>query len=235
MCSYKESIFRNHYRSIKLEELINQPHILPDILAGKREDDGLLMQQVKDPYYQTIGIIQAENIYPISKLKELHKEKYLIFRKKKEALPEKDRDKGTEELISRWLDPESAESIKNYYFGEDGKSDPIIINAIKFLNNSSFTSNSAKLDDMKLSISRMLCSVTKLMDKTENKEGFLKSIESAIESAVSILEPGIDGIEYALCIKYSNTTNKSDASKNIYVISSNNATYGNQIDSRGFH
>jgi hypothetical protein len=144
---------------------------------------------------------------------------------------ESDKVGKIKEQQDKWLNPNSGESIKDYYF-QSWKSDPIIINANKFIDKSRYADDELKHQAIKLSIANMLMSATRLTDKkvSVDETSFLEEIQSVLKSVVDILQPGIKcDLGYALCVKYSTKTLEQSGTDNIYVISSDENSTGSHI------
>lgn len=249
--SFKESVFKNHYRSIKLEGILNDYSLLPSLVTDSSEAFTSIFKQLKDPYYQISGIIKSENLLLLKRLKNLHLKKYIIYRNtsddimnsKKYSIHEK--EEMINSLKRTWLDPASGADIKRFYF-ESWKNDPIIINANKFVINSKFSQQPRELDDIKLAISNMLKASTVLLDKNSPKDGkgFIESIHEVLNTIVSIVQPGLEefkpnngdssnNLGYALCIKYNDISLEKSTLDNLYVIASDKSTRGRKINSNG--
>jgi hypothetical protein len=255
---YKECIFKNHYRSIKLEQLLNSDELLPAAVKSSFLSHTDFIQKIRDPYYQLTGIIKAENLLLISQLKDLHKTKYDInYQKRLQG------NLNLDEIYSKWMNPNSPAEIKEYYFGipkikQKTKSDPVIINSGKFLNNSRHENNSLHHENIKLSVSNMLHTATLLNDTRQFKNDspgnlgltsihdiqnpdsnpeadFVTGIHNILKSIVSILQPGIaEPLDYTLCVRYSNNSSDEKSMEgNIYIISSDKATDNSTINSSG--
>jgi len=238
--SFKESIFKNHYRSLKLEELLNSDELLPMAMLDSNNDIKNLIELLKEPYYQIRGIVKTENLFSINRLKELHKVQYINFFKKiiiinKKSITEDEKKNEIKMLQEKWLDPDCGESIKKYYF-ESNKSDPIIVIAKKFIAKSGCSTDPSRHDTIKLSVANMLKAATKLTDKIpiDSKPDFLEEIQSVLSSVVDILQPGLESeLGYALCVKYSNKLSATSTPEDIYVFSSDKDTNGSQISPDG--
>lgn len=240
MYLFKESVFKNHFRSIKLEGLINKGNYLPELISAVNPATGTaLVKQLQDPYFHFTGGVNAENLYLFRRLKELHITKYLLFLERRNET-----SSATRQLEEKWMDPYSTEQICHYYF-ESWKSDPIIVNANKFLLRSRHQ-GTEHFRDIKTSLANMLKASTILINKDESRrnEDFISNIHEVMKAIVSILQPGMEAPEipigspgsklgYALCIKYSNKPPVSSASENVYVISSDRSTTGAQISTNG--
>jgi len=222
--TYKESIFKNHYRAIRLEELLNSEKLLPDIVKGNPASEHELLHQIRDPYYKVTGMLKAENIYLLNQLKELHKKHFTTYLE--EVKRSKSKDANTEHEAKeldrkRKAPPIKALEIMDYYFDRQ-KSDPVIVNAQKFVDHSRFSKTQSNQHyDIKLSISSMIEAAARLSidNNRAEKSGetvnhdLIKSMRNIIESVVSIMQSGSDrtktpgrkgsNLGYALCVKYS--------------------------------
>ncbi|MBK7036831.1 MAG: hypothetical protein IPH42_10985 [Bacteroidetes bacterium] len=250
---FKETTFKNHYRSIKLEGLINSDAYLPAIIKSNNCENTELLKLVQDPYYLVTGIIKAENIYLLNKMKELHIEKLEKYFDAVEKYKEINLEKlaiqeYSQKYFDNWLNPFLSDSILNFYF-ESWKSDPVILNAQRFIEESRFNKsiNENIVDEgfaqIKLAVSNMLKSVSLFKVRNKGKE-FNVEIKDIIQSIVSILQPGIEEshispgtkeskLGFSLCIKYnSNTDNEGDIN-NILVISSDASSNGAKLSKHG--
>ncbi len=244
---YKESIFKNHYRSVKLEQIINSGGYPPELISRGKTEGAELVRLIQEPYYLLTGMIKAENIYLINSLKELHIEKLNKFFNSL-----KDFKNGTEnevalrlyqdKLMANWLNPYDTESILNFYF-KSWKSDPVILSAQKFLNQSRVSNHNIQMEQVRLSVANMLKSITLLADKNKGTD-FTVVVEKILQAVVGIIQPGIeDGsiipgskdskLQYALCVKYANKSTESESVDNIFVISSDKASNGSKINRDG--
>ncbi|MCX6272758.1 MAG: hypothetical protein NTU44_16385 [Bacteroidetes bacterium] len=243
--SYKELIFKNHYRSLKFEKLINSKQLLPRYLTSNFDNTEELNRLITDPYYHLTGMLKSENIYLLNMLKELHKTNYLKFTKSyfelinNKLINENEKHDQINSLKSYWPTFLNPISVNNYYFLH-WKSDPIIINARKFVNNSMEINNPKYLECIKLAISNMLVSSTLLLnhessfnhyDKLDFNEPFIDEINRVVKSVVRIIQPGIEeaiiepgtsesNLQYAICIEYRKKTEDNLNTDNIFSISS---------------
>lgn len=208
--SFKECVFKNHYRSIRLEHLLNSRDLLPANIYSEDNTVDSTLRLIKDPYYQITGIIKAENIYLLNQLKNLHKKTYLNSKRKERNL--KADPKLSKEVLNALLEKikkdfpfDKPKSISEYYFNNT-RNDPVIINANKFISNSRYAlEQSDYFEHIKLAIAEMLKSATLLMNESSldnegfflnenetNEHDFVVEIRSTIQSVVKILQHGIE-------------------------------------------
>ncbi len=214
--SCKESVFKNHYRSIKLEELINSDRLLPKQFSTLDNSVDSTLYLLRDVYYQLTGMIKAENIYLLSELKNLHKRNFLKYLKameyleiQKSELNQIELEKLIRKLKGDWPF-ENAETIAKYYF-KYKKNDPIILNANKFIGRSRFADINRYPDlqyheHIKLAIAEMLQSATMLMPESllaetharnenianDQSADFIQELRHVVKSVVKILQHGIE-------------------------------------------
>lgn len=239
--SYKELINQNPARSIKLEGLLNHKHLMPEEVKNSQNEDLSVIKLIKNPYYNFMAMMKCENIHLLKALKELHKRNY---RKYSQLIKNIEINKNVidvkkiQDSLESWPKWESTSSIVNYYF-KHFKSDPIILNARKFLKESRHYNEDGKyFDCIKKSIGKMLQASTIFSDdeekykkKNEKTHDFLTEIDAVLKSVVGVLQPGVENddipvgtmaskIKYALCVKYRDKTSKDEKTDNIYTISS---------------
>jgi len=250
LCLYKESIYKNPYRTIKLESILNTDKLLPQIEKSNQVNEDTI-QLIKDPYYQIMGMIKSENLYIINQLKNLHKDKYktyisqLDLIQKNKSILEEEKQILLNNLNSKWLDPDLPNDIINYYF-ETRKNDPIISYVRKFVKKSRLIFEGQDNHRLiKSSISNMLKSVTMLTNNTSFNQGddFIDGIHNILKVIVSILQPGIENnidpcsleskLGYILCVKYSNKSNETIPEENIYIFSSEKSSIGSNLSPDG--
>ncbi|MBV9962214.1 MAG: hypothetical protein JO072_08210 [Parafilimonas sp.] len=243
---YKESVYKNFYRSIKLEELMNSREFLPSILLQETDGNHEFINYMQDAYFLLSGMIKAENNYLLEKLKQLHKNKVQLFYNQKKALDEntfltpQDKQEQIQELIASWLDPASIQSILHFYF-ESWKSDPIILNARKFISKSIIHQHAYPgKENIKVAVANMLRCISLLADDNKAEE-FSKDIHTILRAVTHIFQPEDESIKtggkpelgYILCLKYRNRSGENKAVDNIYIISSDKSHLGAKLNSEG--
>ncbi len=213
---YKELVYKNPYRSIKLEELINSPSLLPYEIANPIDTDEHLEKLVTNPYFHFTGMLKAENIYLLHELKELHKQNL-----------KRPHFKGIA-------------NYSQYYFGSSKKHkkhhDPIIINAQKLLKHSRFShiknelERGKKINEIKLAIGNMLNTINILESKKirmvltdkeiKAKKDLNSEIKEILKSVLTILQPGLrnDSLKFGFFVEFRERNKENKNSNNIYSI-----------------
>jgi hypothetical protein len=215
-------------RYSRIENIVNSEELLPCNIENPTELTSDLEHLIKNPYYHITGMIKAENIYLLNKLKELHKNKYKEYIAK---LINKD----------QWLDPDDPDSIINYYFNW-WTSNQVIINARNFVTQSRHKRlGEDAFNNVRLSIANMLKVSTELMPESfdinfrksltdvKNNDA-VKFIRIILSNVVKIIQPGIDeaitepgkegsNIDYALYVAYKEKSSEI-GENNTFVITS---------------
>lgn len=198
---YKQLLYNKHYRSIKLESLINSDELLPTIIKSNLNDIDEIDNLLHNKYFIFTGILKAENIYLLHDLKVLH-EKYRIN-----------------------TNLATFKQIKKFYF-ETEKNNTTLINLKKFLGKTRYRGTSKDIiDNISINItSKMLASYTKLVSGKIQYDGssFDSRLRSILDSLKDILNTGIDSeeVNYALFVKYKNALSNDVEEDDIYSISS---------------
>ena len=208
---YKEILFKNPYRSIKLEELLNSRALLPDEIANSNSLSSKLEELMADPYFHFTGMIKAENVYLLNELKELHKSSF------NNTLGD---NLGNKKELKR--------KIFRYYF-KMKKNDPIILNALKLVEKSRHYENKTKYKEIKSAVVNMLSAVSLLENKKKKINSLQKpdknnldlEIKEILESVIDIIQPGLpeNSLNYGFFIEFRKRKNLD--TDNIYAILSN--------------
>ncbi|WP_430409290.1 hypothetical protein [Kordia sp.] len=117
---YKDLIHQEPSRTLYLEKIINDEDVLPNGLIFKEEEDydmPKLVNLIMNPYFHFTGAVKAENLNFIHDLISLH-------------LNKGNYKEGERKKVFPYY--------KKYYFNQQNKKDPAIINIRKFVANSRF-------------------------------------------------------------------------------------------------
>ena len=214
---YKELVYKNPYRSIKLEKLINSPTLLPSQISNPIDTDDELIKLINDPYFHFTGMVKAENIFLLNELKKLHKENI------------------TKENFKNIRD------YADYYFGINKTKthhNPIIINAQKLVSQSRFSylqdfaatgsrknelekERGRRMNNVKNAVGNMLQTVSLLESKkSKNTHDLNLELKEILDSVSTILQPGIanGSLKYAFFVEFRERNISVEDTNNIYAI-----------------
>lgn len=218
---FKELVYKNPYRSIRLEGLINSPELLPGPIVSPNNSEEEMEGLLHSPYYHLTGMIKAENVYLLHELKDLHKGNY-----------------EDNYFVKR-------SDYKEYYFTGNQKNDPIIINAQKLLGQSRYQNiqnkhkRRKKINEIKDAISAMLRCTNILEEKskksyqTEENE-FTHEINEILDRVVKIVSAGINNhnLKCGFFIEYRRRTGRTINTDNIYSLISGQTIDDSEIKLR---
>jgi hypothetical protein len=206
---YKELIAKNPSISIRLEELVNAPELLPPEIRDPFNPNYSVRTLITDSYFQFTGMVKAENLYLLNELKELHKRN--IRKQLKET------GGASKSLVKPGL-------IRRYYFKT--KNDPVIVNARKLLSRSRHKSVPRKFEDIQKSVVQMLAAVSTLEVRRSRQRGadkattgnFSSEIKEILEAVISILRPGLrpETLRYGFFVEYRKRTSATVGTDNIF-------------------
>lgn len=203
LSKYKELIFLNPARSIKLEKLLRLKNLRP--IGSTTEDKHDLEVIIQNPYYQMVRILKIENIHLLNALKEQ-------FKKDLEK-------KSNNSAYAYKLD----HIYENYLNGR--RENEKIQDAQNFLK-ASFYSKDGNLPQEAVSVCQMLKTVAQLTMKTAKEEPnenynaeqyFNTEIKKILSNACNILKDGDNELNYAFFIEYRDQVKKNDVS-NIFTV-----------------
>lgn len=238
---YKELVFKNPYRSIKLEELVNSKTLLPKEINTPKKYLYETKNLITNPYFQFSGMLKAENVFLLNELKELHKLNIINQLKK-------------EEDSKKQTDFTQPISIYNYYFRKK-KNDPIILNALKLIRNSRYNNGNEVIEfrDIKYAVCNMLRAVAilelrkKRKDLNHHKANLNTELKDILKLVIEIINPNhqdfnksnvlsietekkisLIELECAFFVEYRRKSKLDLNSENLYSITSSSDPNNNQ-------
>lgn len=209
----KQLTFQNPTRSLKLEEIINDPEYLPEPLRNPAMG---LVDTLKDRYYLMGRLIKAENSYVLHELKRQFQ-----------------RDIGNHNVPDDHTDNQiNVQGFINeqYLTANANVTNRSIRNFQNFLKCSKefnwLDKNTIDLKaaDVGAAARKMLLTVHKLKHSNAKGDRFIQQTREILQSACEILGPGL---EFALCFEYTesdisdkNYRRRRGMADNIYIIRS---------------
>ena len=206
---YKELIYKNSAKSIKLEHLMNLKELLPSLEEHSSGED--IRPLIKNKYFHFINMLQSENVYLLTELKNYHIEKI-----KNENI----------NILSE--DFNNIENYKEYYFSNQSFTNTVLINAKKLIDQ--YSSSLISVEEIIGAVCQMLHTVTVLTKKnnsagisSQSRKNFNTEIKEILQSLVNIIKYGMpkDSFKYAFFMKHKKAAGINEDVKNIYTILEN--------------
>lgn len=234
---YKALISRNPGRSIRLEELLNDKELQPEIallqnMQTENNDHKKLKELWQDSYYLFYRIVKSENIYLLNELKDLHKKRVQQENRKKKQVIYQD-DATIDDLI-------------DFYFKKTNN-DAIIKNAVKLIGQSTYKNNNRHIIEKSVCAMLRVHNVLEKCRKKHQKSSEIyysgsiydnkldKEIRIILDAVADIIKPGMQEgeLKYAFFIEYrapedADNPGKKENSENIYTVLSHEKTGAEQ-------